>query len=142
MKRTVASLLVLLGMVLGGCGLFDRGIRIEDPWVRPGLAGSNSAVYFRLVNRGQTDKLVGVRAEAASEAAVHRTRMDAQGMMHMDPQEALEIPADDELIFEPGGLHVMLLELTHDLLLDEHTAITLIFELGGELTINVPVESR
>ncbi|OGO16123.1 MAG: hypothetical protein A2Y93_03075 [Chloroflexi bacterium RBG_13_68_17] len=142
MRRSAASLSIALGLLLGGCRLFGRGIRVEDAWVRPALAGSNSAVYFRLVNHGQSDQLIAVRTEAAPEAAVHRTRMDAQGRLHMQAQEAVDIPQDGEVVFEPGGLHVMLLGVTRDLLLDELISITLVFEKGGEMAIDVPVESR
>jgi len=142
MIRRAAVQALAAALMLTGCGLLGGGIHVEDAWARPALAGSNSAVYFRLVNWGESDRLIGVRAAIAPQADVHRTRTDAQGMMHMEAQEAVALPHNTEVVFEPGGLHIMLLGLTRDLLLDESTSITLVFEQAGEVIVDVPVESR
>lgn len=142
MMRRLVTLAAAAAILLCGCGLFEQGIEIDDPWVRPALAGSNTAAYFRLVNRGADDRLLGAVALVASEAAIHRTFMDAQGMMQMAEQEVVEAPAGAELVFEPGGLHVMLLNLSRDLLVNERISITLVFEKAGEVSFDVPVESR
>jgi len=46
------------------------------------------------------------------------------------------------LTFEPGGLHVMLMGLTQDLVEGDTIQVTLIFEISGEFEFDVPVENN
>ena len=68
--------------------------------------------------------------------------MDDNSVMSMQMQEALAIPAQQEIIFKPGGLHVMLVGLTQDLKLGDTITLTLNFKEAGSLTIEVPVREQ
>ncbi|MFN8373811.1 MAG: copper chaperone PCu(A)C [Anaerolineae bacterium] len=54
-------------------------------------------------------------------------------------QGGLEIPAGERLLLQPGGYHIMMLELTQELVPGTAFLLTLTFESGVELTIAVPV---
>ena len=71
----------------------------------------NGAAYFRVENRGQTsDRLVSAHSPIADHAEIHAHEMDG-GMMKMHRAHSVEVPAQGEVTFKPGGLHVMLLGL-------------------------------
>ena len=117
------------------------GISIAGPWSfeLPPVA-PNGAAYFRIENRGQaSDRLVSAHSPIADRAEVHAHEMDG-GMMTMRRVHAVEVPAQGEVAFEPGGLHVMLLGLKKPLVAGERFPLALGFEKAG--TIEVPVEIR
>jgi copper(I)-binding protein len=62
--------------------------------------------------------------------------------MSMHPQEDVLIPGRGGVIFEPGGLHVMLVRLQQDLVEGEQIELTLRFQEAGEIALQVPVEQR
>ncbi len=61
-----------------------------------------------------------------------------EGMM-MRPIDRLELPADEEVALEPGGYHVMLIDLVEPLVAGETFELSLQFENAGEQTITVEV---
>jgi copper(I)-binding protein len=140
--RWILAILVLFPIFLAGCAASDPSIQIDGAWARPAQAGANSAVYFVLSNRDQDDRLIGVRSSAANMVQVHATLVDEAGTASMQHQETLDVPAGSMLTFRPGGLHVMLMGLTSDLVEGDILQVTLIFETYGELEIDVPVENN
>ena len=61
------------------------------------------------------------------------------GMMSMQEVEAITIPAGETVSLEPGGFHVMLLELTEDLSAGDSIEVTLTFADGSEQTLTAEV---
>lgn len=60
-------------------------------------------------------------------------------MMGMREIEALDIPAGDTVSLEPGGHHLMLLELADDLVPGDSFELVLDFAEAGERTVTVEV---
>ncbi|MFO7778778.1 MAG: copper chaperone PCu(A)C [Nitriliruptoraceae bacterium] len=60
-------------------------------------------------------------------------------MMGMREIDALDVPAGEMVSLEPGGYHLMLLELADDLLPGESFDLTLEFADAGEMTVTVEV---
>ena len=131
--------LPLAALLVGACATTGE-FKVMDAWARPAASGDNGAVYFIISNATDTDDiLLSASADVASAAEVHMSMMDGNGVMSMQMQEALAIPAQQEIIFEPGGLHVMLVGLTQDLKLGDTITLILNFKEAGSLTIEVPV---
>lgn len=59
--------------------------------------------------------------------------------MHTVPVSDVEIPAGRSVIFEPGGLHVMLIGLVRPLAVGDGLSITLRFEQAGEILVEAEV---
>lgn len=76
--------------------------------------------------------------EEASDTT--ETTMAGMGAMTMQPIESLELPAGETVVLEPGGYHIMLIDLVAPLESGEEIEVTLTFENGGERTITVPVQ--
>lgn len=142
-KRFAASFVLLFCFaLLAACQPQSTGVSIRDAWARPGLAGSNSAVYFTIRNSSTAgDELVKVSSDVADSVEIHMSSVDASGTMMMRPLEAVEIPAHTAVELEPGGMHVMLVGLNEDLIAGESITITLHFKNAANLTIEVPIKA-
>ncbi len=92
-----------------------------------------------ILNEGsQPDKLVSVSADFAQVSA-HKTTVK-DGMVQMTPMtDGVEIPANASVSFEPGGLHLMLMNLSTPLRSGEERPITLEFEKAGSISVNFKV---
>jgi copper(I)-binding protein len=121
---------------------FDQGnLTITHPWARPTPPGLKvSAVYFSIKNRGNVaDRLVGGSSPVAGRTELHETRMEG-GMAMMRPVESVTIPAQGTVKAEPGGLHIMLLDLKQPLEVGKKIPVTLKFERAGEVKVEAVVE--
>lgn len=67
---------------------------------------------------------------------------DGTGTMTMREIEALDIPALDTVKLEPGGYHVMLLDLVEPLEAGDEFDIVLEFEVAGTRTVTAEVRDR
>jgi len=139
-QARVILLSALLIALLVGCASNEQTLQVKNAWARPAASGENSAVYFVIANTGQADRLLSASGDVAHSVEVHMSQMDSSGMMQMIEQDAVDIPANSEVEFKMGGLHVMLVELTRDLKNGETITITLHFEKAGPITVDAGVK--
>jgi len=140
MKKVSFLLACLLAVALAACGAGPGGLAVEGAWARPGEAGGTSAVYFTLNNpTDEDDVLLRAESEAAEHVELHRSMEDHEGVMSMHPEHQVDVPGRSQLAFEPGGLHVMLINLQQDLDPGDSLTLTLQFQNAGEVTLTVPV---
>ena len=113
---------------------------VDGAWARASIGDSKvSAVYLAISNRGESaDRLVGVAAEHAGRAMIHRSVVE-DGVMKMRHVDAVEIPPGESIRLEPGGLHVMLMGVSVRLEAGDRISVTLVFEREGEVALSVPV---
>ncbi|MCU0274542.1 MAG: copper chaperone PCu(A)C, partial [Acidimicrobiales bacterium] len=62
--------------------------------------------------------------------------------MTMRPVDGIDLPAGEAVALEPGGLHVMLLDLPAPLEIGQTYELTLTFEQAGEQTVTVEVREE
>jgi copper(I)-binding protein len=87
----------------------EEGMEVEDAWIRLPPPGSNAAAYLEIENEsGSARTLVSAKSERAEAVEIHRTVVE-DDVARMEPVESLEIPAGGEVVFEPRGLHLMLI---------------------------------
>ena len=120
----------------------QAGISVEGAWARAASgAGATSAGYLKIHNTGTADdQLIGARSDAAQMVEVHRSSMD-NGVMRMSPAGPVPVPAGGDVALEPGGLHIMLMDLPGDLAEGSKIDVTLVFEAAGDVPVQVPVRS-
>lgn len=121
---------------------FNMGpLTITHPWARPTPPGLTvTAVYFEVKNNGnKADKLIGYSSTVAGRTELHETRMDG-AMARMRPVQSVTIPASGSIKAEPGGLHLMLLDLKQTLAVGQRVPITLKFERAGDVRVEAVVE--
>ena len=136
------SVIMLATLLVSACGSPVGELTIQDAWARPATAGENSAAYFIIENKtASDDTLMSVSSDIATAAEVHMSMADANGVMSMQMQEAVTIPAGEQVEFKPGGLHVMFVNLTRDLKPGEAITLTLNFKETGNVVVEVPVKA-
>jgi copper(I)-binding protein len=117
-------------------------IHIEHPWSRATPKGANVAGgYLVIENRGTTpDRLVGGSSEIAGRFEIHKMTMQ-DGVMTMRPLEGgIEIAPGESVKFEPGGYHLMFLDLKAPPAEGKPFKGTLVFEKAGKVDVEFAVE--
>lgn len=139
LPRTTAATLLTAAMLLGGCsGAASSEITVSDARV-PVPPGPNGAAYMTLANDGDADdRLIAATTDVAGSAELHETATDG-GTMSMQPVEGIAVPAGGQAVLEPGGLHIMLLDVAGDLREGDTVELTLTFDVAGEQTVTAEV---
>lgn len=98
--------------------------------------------YLTITNTGDTaDRLIGVRADFP-KVELHTTE-EKDGVARMMHVDAIDVPAGETVMLQPGGLHVMFMGLGGDPFeVGEEIPATLIFETAGEIDIKFNIEER
>ena len=112
--------------------------------VTPGITAndaSTSAIYFTLRNCGkQPDVLTGASTSMAKFAGIHKTQTTNNITVMTQVQKLIIGPAS-KLEFQPGGLHVMLMDLQQDLTVGGKVQFSLFFEKSGNLDFEAEVKA-
>jgi copper(I)-binding protein len=137
MRIACASLLAL------ATTLPPIAVQVRDPWVAEPVAGRRAtAAYFVLENRGSDEvRLTRCETAAAEVTEIHRVT-ERGGMMSMGREDQVAVPARGRVSFEPGGYHVMLIDLRKPLAAGDRVALRLAFSDGRELVVDAPVRRR
>ena len=102
-------------------------VKIEDPWARATVAGQKATGVFMKLTATQASQLVGVSSPLAGVAEVHEMKME-NNVMKMAAVTAIDLPAGKPVALQPGGYHVMLMDLKGPLAKDTNVTITLKFK--------------
>ncbi|NOT33150.1 MAG: copper chaperone PCu(A)C [Candidatus Eisenbacteria bacterium] len=102
---------------------------------------AHGAVYLSLSSR-LPDELLGVEVpkRVASRAEFHEATRDAEGRVGMRRRASIHLRAGDRVSFEPGGMHVMLLNLVRPLVAGDTFALTLRYRYGATQRVPVTVQ--
>ena len=116
-------------------------LMVTEPWARTSpMSAGNGAVYLNLVNQGgSADALVSAESDAAEVVELHETKMGENDMMQMSPVARIEVPAGSSVSLEPGGKHIMLINLKQELTADQTIVLTLNFEKSDPVTVEAAV---
>lgn len=138
MKRIVVPVLTVVVLLSGCAAPATAGVEVRNAWARPAAQGGNGAVYF-VIRSSAADELVGVASAVADAAEMHESLMSGD-VMEMHHLASVPLEAGEEVVFEPGGLHIMLIGLKQDLKLGDEFEITLQFKNYEEIQLSVPVQ--
>jgi periplasmic copper chaperone A len=113
---------------------------ISDAFVREMPPGAvSSAAYLTLKNT--TDRgvvLKAVQADRAAQVMIHQTAQHGD-MLRMRHVSQVEIAAHSEVVFSPGGYHLMIMGLSKPLQRGEEITLTFQFTDGRSIKMVVPV---
>jgi copper(I)-binding protein len=115
-------------------------IVVVEPWSRPSpVMAGNGAVYMTLVNEGGSpDVLVGAETDVAEVVELHESKMEGD-VMKMSRVPDIQVPVGGSAKLEPGGFHLMLIDLKRELTPGDTITLTLQFEKSGTITIEAEV---
>lgn len=145
MIRTALTLLVLA--MLAACGRSGpdapaEGLAVRDAWIRavPSTA-SMTAGYFVVENGGPGEAVLrGAESGQFGLIQMHATVV-VDGVARMRRQEHVVVPEGGRVRFEPGGLHLMLMQPVNVIPDSGTVPITLLFDGGRELEVEAEVRA-
>lgn len=168
MKTTRIAVAASLTIALASCG-GGEAVTVEGAWARtsPSMA-SAGAVYMDLTSE-EADRLIGASVDSslAATTEVHETveahmgedagdggdmsegaeggmdedtsEMEGMGAMTMQEVESIELQPGVTVNLEPGGYHIMLLDLAEPLEVGDTFEVTLDFETADDMVVTVEV---
>lgn len=96
--------------------------------------------YLSIANSGaEADRLISAASPAAGVVQLHQMKMEGDVMKMNELPDGIEIPANSTVALEPGGLHIMLMDLKGPLVEGTSFPIILTFEKAGAVEIQVQV---
>ncbi|MCK5902490.1 MAG: copper chaperone PCu(A)C [Cocleimonas sp.] len=121
--------------------LWANNINIEAPYVRAIPSGQTiSAAFMRLSNRSDVPiDLIAASSNIASTVELHH-HINEDGMMKMRQVPKISIAAKSKTELQPGGYHLMLIDLKQVIKPDDIIELTLKFSNGSQQTINAKVK--
>lgn len=137
--RLIALIFAMLALPVSADDYSLGGISVMHP-VAFETTGRTGAGYFTVENAGADDRLIQVRADFP-RVMMHET-IQEDGIAKMQHVEAVQIPKDGAVTFEPGGLHIMFMGLSAHWEAGDKIAATLVFERAGAIDVVFNVEPR
>jgi len=116
------------------------GPLVEDAWVRAVPPSARmTAGYLTVYNPGpEALVIVGAESPLFGSVEMHGTVM-VDGMARMRQQETVTVPAGESVAFEPGGLHLMLMQAVDGVPSSGTIEMALLLEGGERLEFLAPV---
>lgn len=121
----------------------DGNLALRDAWIRaappsaPVMAG-----YMTIENRTRERKtLVGATSPAFNDITIHRTG-EVHGVAQMIHTPRIDIVPHGELVFQPGGYHLMLAQAKRPLRAGDEVSIEFAFADGTRASTTFVVRER
>ena len=142
-RLLIGSLFVAIAFGANAHDYSKGSMHIEHPWSRATPKGAPvGAGYLVIENRGSAvDRLLLISSEISGRVEMHEMAV-TDGIMRMRPlPKGVEIAAGLTAKFEPGGLHIMFVDLKRPLEKGERIKATLNFEKAGAVEVEFVVEA-
>jgi len=111
MLKTFKSATLTLVVCFGSPAIHaDEAVTVAHAWVRATAPGQRVAGAYLEISSAAPSRLVAASSPVAGSVEIHSMRLE-NGIMTMRQLESLELPAKQTVKLEPGGLHIMLLDL-------------------------------
>jgi len=145
--RRLILLLTVLGLIAAGCGGGDD-LSIDGQWARNSPMRADRGAVYMNIESADGDRLLSASVDSSISASVevHETvpvegeeTEEGMAMMMMQEVEAIELAAGETVSLKPGGLHIMLIDITAPLEIGQKFDVTLDFENAGPTVVEVEV---
>lgn len=133
------GLLAALAVYSAGGSAAAGPLTLTDAWIRATPPGARTAAaYLTIANGAATDTLLGAATASARVVQIH-THVAENGLQRMVELPELTLPAGQTVRLEPGGLHLMLIDIAAPLVAGATVALSLEFAAAGRIDLEVPV---
>jgi copper(I)-binding protein len=118
-------------------------LEIAHPWTRATPKGAKVAAgYLKITNRGATsDRLLSARFELAPRVEIHEIVRTGGTASMRELKLGLEIKPGATVELNPGGSHIMFMDLDKPLERGQRIKGALTFEKAGTLEVEFTVEA-
>ena len=131
-------------LLIGAASLpaWAANISVTDAWARATMPGQPVSGAYMQIQSDADARLVGVSSPAVPRVEVHEMKMDGD-VMHMREVKAIDLPKGKTVSLEPGGFHIMLMNLPKPIATGDIIPLILTVESGGKRqTVEVKAEAR
>jgi copper(I)-binding protein len=121
-------------------GVTTDNLEISGAFARASpMVARAGAGFMTITSKGAPDSLIAFKSDICDRPELH-THVNDNGVMRMRQIDAIEIPAGGKATLEPGGLHLMFIDLREPLQEGQTITATLVFAKAGEVEITIPVK--
>ncbi|MEU4281403.1 copper chaperone PCu(A)C [Nocardiopsis dassonvillei] len=155
-----AASLLCLGLTLTACGgAQEQGaapaeeaadsaataadaFSVTDPWIKAVTAEEGMTGVFGVLANGSDEEITVVSADydAAGMVELHEVVSEGTDATMREKEGGFPIPAGGSTTLEPGGDHIMLMELTEDLQPGAEATVTVEFSDGSTTEFTAAVK--
>ena len=137
---TFSACLAVLSPLALAVGAADS-VTVVDPYVRMAPPGAQATGAFMVLKNGGDKDVKLIKADnTASKITELHTHINDGGVMKMRPVPGIAIKAKGEAVLQPGGLHVMLIDLKGPMKENDKVTFTLGFDDGSSKQVEVPIK--
>ncbi len=139
----IAALILALALPPLAVRAQARGdVTVSHAWARATPQGASVGAAYLEITTGSSagDTLVRVSSPVAGRVELHANFED-NGIMKMRRLDELALGAGETHVLEPGGDHLMLLDLKAPLAAGDRVPLTLTFAKEGDVTVEATVEA-
>jgi len=139
LKTTLAAALLMSVISLPA---WAANISVTNAWARATMPGQKVSGAYMQIQSDADARLVGASSPAVPRVEVHEMKMDGD-VMRMREVKAIDLPKGKTVSLEPGGFHIMLMNLPKPIAAGEIIPLILTVESGGkQQTVEVKAEAR
>lgn len=140
MPMRLHPLLIAVPLLLGGCHHRVKAVDADHGWIRlSAVAGRPAAAYLTVHGGPEATRLLAIDADLAGSSELHESMTSGAGrgggMAAMKRLDGIDLPANGEIVFQPGGRHVMLFGMSPRATPGGHATLTLRFAKGPMVRI-------
>lgn len=121
-------------------------VTVTEPWVRATVPAQKATGLFMKIEAAQDVRLLAASTPVAGVAEVHEMTMEGNVMKMRQLQAGLPIVKGQTAVLQPGGHHVMLMDLKQQVKAGDQVPVTLTFETVADKksftqSITAPVQA-
>jgi copper(I)-binding protein len=118
---------LLMAMLLCAAAVGHAEVTVKDAWVRGTVPAQKATGAFLTLTSTEDAKVVAASSPVAGMAQIHVSESQG-GIMRMHAIDAIDLPAGKAVELQPGGSHIMLMQLAHPLAAGDSVALALTVE--------------
>lgn len=131
-----------VAMLAASLPAFAANVSVSDAWARATMPGQQVSGAYMKIESDADARLIGASSPAVPRVEVHEMKMDGD-VMRMREVKAIDLPKGKSVSLEPGGYHIMLMNLKKPIAAGDVIPLNLVIESGGKKqTVEVKAEAR
>lgn len=137
MKSYVKAIVVAMGVACFSMAA-NAELKVTDAWVKPTVPGQPVGAAYMKLTSDKNVEIVDLSSPVAGKTELHSMSMTGN-IMRMKRVERLQLKAGRAVELKPGGYHIMLMELKHQIKEGETVPISVVTqdESGNKATVSI-----
>lgn len=136
------ALIVTTLAALVAPSVWATNVSVTDVWARATVPGQPVSGAYMKIQADADARLISASSPLIPQVEVHEMKMDGD-VMRMREVQAVDLPKGKTVSLQPGGFHIMLMNLKKPIAAGEIIPLTLVIESGGKRqNVDVKAEAR